>query len=49
MRVRVGLACSKCNRRNYTVSKNKQTHPDRIVRKKFCRWCGEHTEHKETR
>jgi large subunit ribosomal protein L33 len=49
MRVRVSLACEKCKRRNYSVSKNKQKNPDRLVRKKFCRWCSGHTEHKETR
>jgi large subunit ribosomal protein L33 len=49
MRERVVLACQKCKRRNYTVSKNKKNHPDRLVRKKFCRWCNSHTEHKETR
>jgi large subunit ribosomal protein L33 len=49
MRDRVVLACEKCKRRNYTVSKNKQKQPDRLVYKKFCRWCNSHTEHKETR
>lgn len=45
----VTLACAKCKRRNYTTTKNKKKHPDRVTHKKFCRWCNAHTEHKETR
>jgi len=43
------MACTVCKRRNYTTNKNKQTTPDRIEFKKYCKWCGEHTLHKETR
>jgi large subunit ribosomal protein L33 len=49
MREQVTLACEKCKRRNYTTMKNRRLHPDRVEYKKFCRWCGEHTLHKETR
>ncbi|UCG52275.1 MAG: 50S ribosomal protein L33 [Candidatus Latescibacterota bacterium] len=49
MRDLVILACSKCKRRNYTTTKNKKTHPDRLVHKKYCPYCNGHTEHKETR
>jgi len=49
MRDIVTLACAKCKRRNYTTTKNKKKHQDRIAHKKFCRWCNSHTEHKETR
>jgi large subunit ribosomal protein L33 len=45
----VTLSCNKCKRRNYTTTKNKKKHPDRLAHKKFCRWCNSHTEHKETR
>jgi large subunit ribosomal protein L33 len=45
----VVLACTKCKRRNYTTKKNKKRHPDRLVYKKFCPNCNEHTEHKETK
>ena len=49
MRDLVILACQKCKRRNYTTTKNKKLHQDRVVHKKYCRWCNGHTEHKETR
>lgn len=49
MRELVILACAKCKRRNYTTTKNKRKHPDRVAFKKFCPHCGTHTEHKETR
>ena len=49
MRTLVTLACSDCKRRNYTTYKNKSTHPERMELKKYCRWCGHHTVHKETR
>ncbi len=49
MRDLVILACEKCKRRNYTTKKNKRLHPDRVEYKKFCRFCNEHTAHKETR
>ncbi|MDI6840185.1 MAG: 50S ribosomal protein L33 [bacterium] len=49
MRVIITLACSECNRRNYTTTKNKQKHPDRVEYKKYCPWCRKHTIHKETK
>jgi large subunit ribosomal protein L33 len=49
MRDLVILACEKCKRRNYTTKKNKRLHPDRVEYKKYCRFCNEHTAHKETR
>jgi len=49
MRDRITLACGKCKRRNYNTKKNKRLHPDRVEFKKYCRWCREHTAHKETR
>ena len=49
MRDLVILACEKCKRRNYTTRKNKRLHPDRVEFKKYCRFCNEHTVHKETR
>jgi large subunit ribosomal protein L33 len=45
----VTLACQECKRRNYHTNKNKKNDPDRIELKKYCRWCGTHTVHKETR
>jgi len=49
MREQVILACVECKQRNYTTTKNKRLHPDRIEQKKYCRFCGRHTNHKETR
>src|ERR1700716_729036 len=49
MRDIISLACSTCQRRNYTTTKNRRTHPDRLELKKFCRWCRKHTPHKETK
>jgi large subunit ribosomal protein L33 len=49
MRENIILACTDCKRRNYTNTKDKRTHPDRMELKKYCRWCGKHTNHRETR
>jgi len=49
MRVQVTLACTDCKRRNYTTRKNKRSNPDRIEMKKYCKFCGQHVLHKETR
>ncbi len=43
------LACTECKRRNYVTTKNKTNTPDRLEMKKFCRWCRQHTVHRETR
>ena len=49
MRTLVTLACTECKRRNYTTKKNKQNTPDRMELKKYCKWCRQHTLHRETR
>ncbi|RJR27319.1 MAG: 50S ribosomal protein L33 [Candidatus Latescibacterota bacterium] len=49
MREMATLACSECKQRNYTTTKNKRKHPDRLEHKKYCRFCRKHTIHKETR
>ena len=49
MRDQITLACSECKERNYTNSKNKRLHPDRVEWKKYCPRCRKHTPHKETR
>jgi large subunit ribosomal protein L33 len=48
-RVKITLACTKCENRNYQGTKNRQTHPERVEFKKYCRRCGKHTAHKETK
>ncbi|ADG04915.1 MULTISPECIES: 50S ribosomal protein L33 [Kyrpidia] len=49
MRVNIILACTECKHRNYVSRKNKKNNPDRLERRKFCRWCNQHTLHRETR
>jgi large subunit ribosomal protein L33 len=48
-RDKITLACNECKRRNYSMTKNKRLHPERVEYKKFCPFCNKHTEHKETR
>jgi len=49
MRDIITLACGDCKNRNYSSTKNKRLHPDRVEYKKFCPFCRKHTPHKETR
>ncbi len=49
MRDQITLACNDCKRRNYTTTKNKRKHPDRVEHKKYCPFCRTHKLHKETR
>jgi len=48
-RDRIILACTQCKERNYTTTKNKRKHPERIEFRKHCPRCGAHVVHKETR
>ncbi|MFB9768288.1 50S ribosomal protein L33 [Lactiplantibacillus modestisalitolerans] len=45
---KVALACTVCGSRNYTVASN-PNRTDRLEVKKFCKYCGKHTLHRETR
>ncbi|MDD5692440.1 MAG: 50S ribosomal protein L33 [Candidatus Omnitrophica bacterium] len=48
MRETITLECTVCKNRNYTTTKNKKLHQDRLELKKFCnRSCHKHTPHKE--
>ena len=49
VRVKITLACTECKQRNYNMTKDKKTHPDRMETKKYCRFCKRHTLHKETK
>lgn len=49
MRENITLACTVCKQRNYETNKNKRNNPDRIEVNKFCKFCGKHTIHKETK
>jgi large subunit ribosomal protein L33 len=45
----VVLACTECKRRNYVTTKSRARHQERLELRKFCKWCGKHTKHRETR
>ncbi|SFQ91596.1 MULTISPECIES: 50S ribosomal protein L33 [unclassified Bacillus (in: firmicutes)] len=49
MNKKVTLACSDCGSRNYSTTTNKQTSPERLELKKFCKSCGSQTVHRETK
>ena len=49
MRVKITLACQDCKQRNYNMTNDKKTHPDRMETKKYCKFCKKHTMHKETK
>lgn len=49
VRDRITLVCSECKQRNYNTKKNKQNTPEKLELKKFCRFCGKHTLHRETK
>ncbi|MEW6614694.1 MAG: 50S ribosomal protein L33 [Thermodesulfobacteriota bacterium] len=49
MREIIILACGECKRRNYTTTKNKRTTPNKLELKKYCRFCRNHTIHRETK
>ena len=45
----ITLACEVCKRQNYVTTKSKANTRERLELRKYCRWCREHTLHKETR
>jgi len=49
MRDIVQLACGECKRRNYSTTRNKKKTTERLLMKKFCRFCKCHTDHKESK
>ena len=49
MRTKITLECTECKQRNYDTTKDKQAHPDRKKKKKYCKFCKKHTLHKETK
>ena len=49
MRDHVTLQCGKCKRRNYNTTKNKKRTTGKLELSKYCRFCREHTMHKEGR
>ncbi|MCP3029548.1 50S ribosomal protein L33 [Halobacillus sp. A5] len=49
MRKKAILACTQCHSRNYTTNINRSNQSERLEVRKFCKTCGEHTLHRETR
>ncbi len=47
-RILVGLVCTVCKNRNYVTERNKLNTLEKLVMKKFCKFCKKSTEHKET-
>ena len=47
-RRKVALACSVCGQRNYTITE-KPNRTQRLEVMKFCKRCGKHTLHRETK
>ena len=45
----VTMECTECRERNYTTEKSRRNDPQRIELNKFCRRCGKHTLHRETK
>jgi len=41
--------CSQCKALNYVKSKTRKPNAPKVTVRKFCRPCGRHTEHSETR
>jgi large subunit ribosomal protein L33 len=49
MRDIITLACTDCDRRNYSTTRNKKKQQNKLEIKKFCRHCRKHVLHKETK
>ncbi|MDO4378822.1 MAG: 50S ribosomal protein L33 [Erysipelotrichia bacterium] len=46
---KVILTCSECLSRNYTTTRNRKNAAGRLELLKYCKKCGKHTLHKETK
>lgn len=49
MRDIITMECTECKNRNYTTTKNRQNNRDRLELKKYCKFCQQHTLHRETK
>ncbi len=49
MRDVITLECTECKNRNYTTTKNKRKHSERLEISKYCKFDRKHTMHKETK
>ena len=46
---KVILTCTECLSRNYTTTRNRKNRSERLELVKYCKKCGRHTVHRETR
>ncbi|MGP4062969.1 50S ribosomal protein L33 [Halobacillus litoralis] len=49
MRKKIILSCTECLSRNYSSYKNQSNQSERFEVRKFCKKCGSHTLHRETK
>jgi large subunit ribosomal protein L33 len=49
MREIITLQCNECKSRNYTTTKNRKKHSERLEKKKFCPRCRKHSPHREVK
>ncbi len=49
MQTIINMECKECKRKNYTTTKNKAQHSERIELPKYCKHCRRHTPHKEVK
>ncbi len=49
MRELITLQCSVCKQRNYTSTRNKKKQTERLEINKYCKFCRQHTLHKEVK
>lgn len=45
----IKMECAECKTINYYSKKNKKKIKERLTLNKFCKRCGKHTSHKETK
>ncbi|HFH9836736.1 TPA: 50S ribosomal protein L33 [Streptococcus suis] len=46
---KASLACTVCGSRNYSINLSSNPKPTRLEVNKYCKHCGQYTNHKETR
>ncbi|MBE7413565.1 MAG: 50S ribosomal protein L33 [Leptospiraceae bacterium] len=50
MREIIKLACTGCSGKSaYYQTKNKKTKSEKLITKKYCKFCRKHVDHKETK
>ena len=49
MREQITLQCSVCKQRNYNSTRNKKLKTERLEVNKYCKFCRQHTLHKEVK